>query len=230
MALKSWNEMAKVDVTPYIEKRKDEQGNEFDYMPWIDTLLLLHENGAEEVSYGVIPSATGHSVHMTEQGFTDKNGAVNHCPEVHVWVKIDGKRFPDDDPSTFYNYPIRSGSFVIRDMTMNQHRVDVAITRAVCKCIAIYTGLGINLWKKNDETEAKPEMDIIAMQSATNLFKKLGTEVTELIRDYGLSEAEIAVQMGLDTDRIGDVIKVDINRLRGYEQALEKIKKNASKA
>ena len=119
--LKSFNELKKVDVSKYIEKRKDEKGNEFDYMPWTAVLELLYENGADKVRWGVYHNEkTGHSLHMTEQAFLDKNGVSNHCPEVHVWVEIDGERVD-------YDYPVISGSFVVRDLTLNQQRIHTAI-------------------------------------------------------------------------------------------------------
>ena len=215
--LKKWSEMAKVDVSAYVEKRADEKGKEFDYIPWAAMLELLYANGAEEVKYGITPSEKGHSVHMTETGFTDKNGAVTHCPEVWVWVEIDGKHYD-------YAYPVISGSYVVKDMTLNQQRIHTAIARAQCKCVAINTGLAISLWSKADETDVKADIDIVELQSAELLFSKLGTQVSELMREYGMAESEIAAQMGLDTERVGDVIRVDIKRLMGYEKALKKIK------
>ena len=101
--VKSWSELSKVDVSKYVEQRDDEKGNTFDYIPWVAMLRLLHENGAEKVRMGVIPDANGNTVHMTAQGFTDKNGNTNHCPEVHVWVEIDDERYE-------YVYPVISGS------------------------------------------------------------------------------------------------------------------------
>lgn len=229
MALKKWKELAKIDVSKYVEKRQDEKGNEFDYIPWVAMLKLLHDNGAEEVSYGVIPSSTGHTVHMTDKEFTDKNGESNHCPEVHLWVKIDGKRYPDENEDSYYNYPIRSGSYVVKDKTMNQHRVDVAVTRGVCKLIAISTGLGISLWEKNDETDDSGSgLDVVEIQSVGNLLAKFGTTVRKII-DKGVSEAEIADRLGFDTDRVGDVIKAQLAPLRNEEKELAKMLKELSK-
>lgn len=216
--LKKWKELAKVDVSKYVEKRKDEKGNEFEYLPWVAVLRLLYENGAESVRMGINPSESGHTLHMTE-GFTDKNGEVTHNPEVHVWVEIDGERYD-------YVYPVISGSYVVKDKTLNQQRIATAVVRAQCKCIAINTGLGISLWDKNDELD-KPEIDVIELQNPKDLLAKFGGMVGDLVNNYGLTEAEIAAKMGLDTDRVGDVIKVEINHLRAYEKSLKKIYEEA---
>lgn len=208
--------MAKVDVSKYVEKRKDEKGNEFDYIPWVSMLKLLYDNGAEEVKMGVAHDENGHSVHMTQLGFTDKNGAINHCPEVHVWVEIDGKRYE-------YTYPVISGSFVVKDLQLNQQRIATAVIIAQCKCVAINTGLGISLWEKGDETETGG-VDVVELQSVDSLFVKLGTMVRRVM-DTGLSEAEIADRLGLETDRVGDVIKATLAPVRKYEKELNKMLK-----
>lgn len=218
--MKSWNEMAKVDVSKYVEKRQDEKGNEFDYIPWVAMLRLLYSNGAKKVRMGVIPDENGNTVHMTAQGFTDKNGSINHCPEVHVWVEVDDERYE-------YVYPVISGSFVVKDMQLNQQRIATAVVRAQCKCIAINTGLGISLWEKGDETDSAG-VDVIELQSADNLYRKYGTMVARLM-DRGISEAEIADKLGLDTDRVGDIFRATIAPLRKYEKELNKMLKNAEK-
>jgi len=218
--IKNWTEMSKVDVSPYVEKRKDEKGKEFDYIPWVAMLKLLYENGAEKVRMGVIPDPQGNTVHMTEKGFADKNGNVNHCPEVHIWVEIDNDRYE-------YIYPVISGSFVVRDMQLNQQRIATAVIRAQCKCIAINTGLGISLWEKGDETETAT-VDIVELQSVDNLFRKFGTTVTRLI-EKGMSEAEIADKLGFETDRVGDVIKATLAPVRQYEKVLNKLLKENGK-
>jgi amidophosphoribosyltransferase len=44
MAIKSWNEMRKLDISKYVKKRDGA-----DYLPWAECLKLLYENGAQEV-------------------------------------------------------------------------------------------------------------------------------------------------------------------------------------
>ena len=44
--LKSWNEMRKLDISKFIKKRDNA-----DYLPWSSCLMLLYENGAEEVRF-----------------------------------------------------------------------------------------------------------------------------------------------------------------------------------
>ena len=73
--LKSYEEMRKIDVTPYCEERDG-----FTYLNWAKCMELLHENGAETVSWLPIPDPeTGTSLRMSKQVFTDKSGNTNRC-------------------------------------------------------------------------------------------------------------------------------------------------------
>ena len=50
MALKSWEEMRKIDVTPYCQERDG-----MTYLNWAKCIDLLHENGAKKVYWVPIP-------------------------------------------------------------------------------------------------------------------------------------------------------------------------------
>ena len=50
MALKSWEEMHKIDVTPYCQERDG-----MTYLNWAKCIDLLHENGAKKVYWVPIP-------------------------------------------------------------------------------------------------------------------------------------------------------------------------------
>ena len=83
--LKSYEEMRKIDVTPYCEERDG-----LAYLNWAKCIDLLHENGAEKVYFEpVVNEFTGSSLFMTEQAFTDKNGMVNRVYETAVKIVID---------------------------------------------------------------------------------------------------------------------------------------------
>ena len=71
--LKNFNEMRKVNVLPYCEKREGML-----YLNWAKCIDLLHENGAENVYFVPIPNErTGGSLYYSDVAFTDKNGVIN---------------------------------------------------------------------------------------------------------------------------------------------------------
>ena len=79
--LKSFSELRKIDVTPYCELReaKDDKGKtiQVPYLNWARCKALLHENGAERVTFEPVVGANGSSLIMSDAVFTDKNGVTN---------------------------------------------------------------------------------------------------------------------------------------------------------
>lgn len=82
MALKSYDEMRKIDVKPYCEKRDG-----LDYLNWAMCIDLLHKNGAKKAYWEPIENEkTGNSLRMSDVAFVDKNGVQNRC-----WVVGNGR-------------------------------------------------------------------------------------------------------------------------------------------
>lgn len=139
MALKSWDEMRKIDVTPYCEERDG-----MTYLNWAKCIDLLHENGAKEVSWIPIPDEnTGSSLRMVNKTFTDKQNNTNQCYETRIRVFIDDKEYEMQSP-------VMNGSNPVKDNSMSQQRVWNSMCRSFVKCVAIHTGLGFNLWLKEE--------------------------------------------------------------------------------
>lgn len=137
--LKKYKEMREIDVTPYCEERDG-----MTYLNWAKCIDLLHENGADEVYWIPIPDEkTGSSLRMTDQTFTDKNGITNRCYETRILVVIDGKEYEMQSP-------VMNGSNPVKDNSMSQQRVWNSMCRSFVKCVAIHTGLGFNLWLKEE--------------------------------------------------------------------------------
>ena len=131
--------MREIDVTPYCEERDG-----MTYLNWAKCIDLLHENGADEVYWIPIPDEkTGSSLRMTDQTFTDKNGITNRCYETRILVVIDGKEYEMQSP-------VMNGSNPVKDNSMSQQRVWNSMCRSFVKCVAIHTGLGFNLWLKEE--------------------------------------------------------------------------------
>ncbi|MBO5208039.1 MAG: DUF1071 domain-containing protein [Lachnospiraceae bacterium] len=137
--LKSYEEMRKIDVTPYCEERDG-----MAYLNWAKCIDLLHENGAEKVYWVPIPDEkTGNSLRMTEAVFEDKNKVTNRCYETRIKVVIDDQEYE-------FQSPVMNGSNPVKDNSMSQQRVWNSMCRSFVKCVAIHTGLGFNLWLKEE--------------------------------------------------------------------------------
>lgn len=142
--LKPYEELIKIDVSPWCEDRDG-----FKYLNWARCIALLRENGAEEVYFQPIPNPKdGTSLYMTEQEFTDKSGNVNRIYETRIRIVIDGKEI-------IFQSPVINGSNPVKDNSMNQLRVWSSMCRSFVKAVAIHTGLGFNLWVREEEAALK---------------------------------------------------------------------------
>lgn len=191
MALKGYEELKKLDLSKYIEKR-----DKADYINWARIVDLLHENGAEKVYFEpVINEHTGSSLYMTEQIFTDSNGNTNRVYETAVHIVI-------DDLGFIQRGPVTNGQNPVKDNSMTQQRLWNCQTRLFVKGVAIRTGLGFNLWLQDEENEEKNswEDDL----SKHNIFK-IKERVQELYTQKyktGLSAKEIAEKLHKTEDEI----------------------------
>ena len=178
MAIKSWNEMRKLDISKYVKKRDGAE-----YLPWAECLKLLYENGAEKVQIVPQHTANGSSLFMSEQTFTDKNGNTNRCYEVRVLVGIDSDTYQ-------MSYPVMNGINAVRDNLMNQNAVHKAQMRAFVKCVAINTGLGFDLWR--DDSDIENDTDDISKHSLWAIKERMEIAYTKLMRLKNMSTADIA--------------------------------------
>ena len=137
--LKSFDEMRKINVLPFCKKRDG-----IDYLNWAKCIELLHENGAEKVYFTPIPNEkTGGSLYYTDVEFEDKNGVKNRCYETRIEVVI-------DDDHYIMQSPVMNASNPVKDNSMSQQRVWNSMCRSFVKCVAINTGLGFDLWIKEE--------------------------------------------------------------------------------
>lgn len=140
MALKSYEELRKIDVRPFCKKRDG-----IEYLNWAKCIDLLRENGAEKVYWEPIPNKeTGSSLIMSSATFTDGKGNTNRCYETRIKVVIDENEYEMQTPVT-------NGSNPVKDNSMSQQRVWNSMCRAFVKCVAIHTGLGFDLWVKEED-------------------------------------------------------------------------------
>lgn len=191
MALKSYEDLKKLDLSKYITNRDGAN-----YINWARIVDLLHENGATTVYFEpVVNEQTGSSLYMTEQVFeTGKDKITNRVYETAVRIVI-------DDLDFIMRGPVMNGGNPVRDNSMTQQRLWNSQTRLFVKGVAIRTGLGFNLWLQDELNEENNnwEDDL----SKHNLFKiqermqilvstkmKQGLSVSDIARKLGVSEEE----------------------------------------
>ena len=204
MAIKSWNEMRKLDISKYVKKRDGA-----DYLPWAECLKLLYENGAENVVFETMHNEDGSSLFMSEQTFTDKNGGTNRCYEVRIRVFIDDKLY-------IFAYPVMNGINAVRDNLMNQNAVHKAQMRAFVKCVAINTGLGFDLWR--DDSDIENDTDDLSKHSLWAVKERLQQAYTRAIKK-GLSTGDIAKAVNKSEDEVR-LLFTYFDALNRFEQEL----------
>ena len=202
--LKSWKEMCELDISKYQKKRDNAY-----YLPWSSCLKLLYENGAEKVK--IIPQTNdnGSSLFMSEQTFTDKNGATNRCYEVMVAVEI-------DDNSYLISYPVMNGINPVRDNLMNQNAVHKAQMRAFVKCVAINTGLGFDLWR--DDSDIENDVEDLSKHSLWAIKERVQQSYTRAIKK-GLSTGDIAKAVNKTEEEVR-LLFTYFDQLNRFEQEL----------
>lgn len=149
--LKSYEEMRRIDVKPFCEEREGML-----YLNWAKCIDLLHENGAQKVYWEPLPDPkTGSSLRMCEAVFKDSKEYTNRCYETRIKVVIDAEEYE-------FQSPVMNGSNPVKDNSMSQQRVWNSMCRAFVKCVAIHTGLGFDLWLKE---EMQPFRNVLPVEA-----------------------------------------------------------------
>lgn len=215
--IKSWNEMRKIDVLPFCDKReaKDDNGRKIEvpYLNWAKCKELLHQNGAEVVFFEPCVNANGSSLFMSDKVFTDKNGVTNRCYEVRVKIVIDDLEFEAQ-------YPLMNGSNPVKDNSMTQQRLWNAQTRAFVKGVAMRTGLGFGLWLK-DEADTMDQSDDLSSHSIYAIKERMQIEYTNLIK-RGFSTRQIAENCGM-TEELVRVVFTYFDQIAEFEKRLQSL-------
>jgi hypothetical protein len=186
--MKSFEEMMKIDVTPYCDYRKardDENGViKVPYLNWAVCKKLLHENGAKKVVFSPLLNEHGSSLFHAERIFGEE-GKTNQCYEVGVHVVIDDLEFD-------FRGPLMNGSNPVRDNSISQQRVWNCQARLFVKGVAMYTGLGFSLWLDEEKAEAQESVvDDLEFHDVRRVKERIERLVTIKL-DGGLSLDEIA--------------------------------------
>ena len=209
--LKSYEEMLKVDVSKYVEKRDGAE-----YLNWAKVVDLLHENGATTVYFEPVPNEeNGSSLYMTDQVFTDKNGITNRVYETAVRVVIDDLVF-------IQRGPVTNGSNPVKDNSMSQQRLWNCQTRLFVKGVAIRTGLGFNLWLKEEEKNEKDNWeDDLSKHDIFKIKERCQIIYTQKLKE-GLTVKEIAERLHKSEDEVKAIFSY-FDTLSNFERDLSNI-------
>lgn len=203
--LKSFNELRKIDVSPYVEQRDG-----VDYLNWARCKQLLHDNGAEVVYFEPCTNENGSSLFMSDEVFTDSKGNTNRCYEVRVKITIDELTFEAQ-------FPLMNGSNPVKDNSMSQQRVWNSQTRAFVKGVAMRTGLGFDLWLK--DVESVSTEDDLSKHHIFAIKERFQQEYTKVLRDKHLTTKEIAERCGMSEDEV-KVLFTFFDQLDRFEKKL----------
>lgn len=216
MAIKSFRELSHMDISEHVSKKpvfkKDKatgtynKVGELDYLNWADCLDLLHENGAERVTFGNVRSKDDHPVFLLAGGI----------PFVRVYVEVDGDRRELD-------YPVIDGSANIGMDKMTQGDVHNASQRAFVKAVAINWGLGLSLWQKEEraaDKDRKPQ-DNLEYHNIWAIKTRVEQFITAKIQS-GMSMDDILSQMGVTNAQFKNIMKY-FDGIAALEQRLSRI-------
>ena len=216
--LKDYNELRKIDVTPYCDLRDG-----ITYLPYNKCIDLLHENGAELVFFLPVPNPkTGGSLYESESAFLDKNGVQNRCYETKIEIHIDDKIY-------YMQSPVMNGANPVKDNSMSQQRVWNSMTRSFVKAVAMYTGLGFSLWLKEEEIERKQQETADQYHDIRKVKERVLQTLTAIQKEGNLTLEQTAMQMGRSADELNawfkqyDILFAVENNL---EHVLKKIRQD----
>ena len=164
----NFKKMRSINIIPYCEKRDGML-----YLNWAKCIEILRESGAEKVYFEPIPNPkTGGSLYYSDISFSDKNGIENRCYETRIKVVI-------DDNEYIMQSPVMNGSNPVKDNSMSQQRVWNSMCRSFVKCVAIHTGLGFDLWLKEENkpfSNTIPGEEPKATEAQIKTIKSIGNK------------------------------------------------------
>ena len=194
--LKPYNELRKIDVSDFTEKRDGA-----DYLPYNRCIDLLHEHGAEKVYFLPVQNPkTGGSLYESETVFEDKNGVKNRCYETRIEIHI-------DDNVYYMQSPVMNGANPVKDNSMSQQRVWNSMTRSFVKAVAMYTGLGFSLWLKEEEDERNQQHKADQYHDIMQVQNRVFETITAIQKKGNMTLADIAEKMDRTEDEMRTYLK-----------------------
>lgn len=212
MALASYEDLRKVDVSQFTEKRDGAE-----YLNWAKCIDLLHEYGAEKVYFVPDTNEKGSSLFMTDISFENgyvKNKKTNRCYETRIKIHIDDKVYTMQSP-------VMNGANPVQDNSMTQQRVWNSMCRSFVKGVAIYTGLGFDLWLKEENRMSKQQDDDLSKHDIFKIKERCQILYTQKMKE-GLSTKEIAEKLHKSEDEVKALFSY-FDTLSNFERDLANI-------
>ena len=150
---------------------------------------------------------------MTDKVFTDSKGVTNQVYETRIKVVIDDLEFEIQGPVT-------NGANPVRDNSMTQQRLWNAQTRLFVKGVAIYTGLGFDLWSRIEQGE-EAEVDDLSKHDIMKIKERCQETYTQKLQ-LGLTTKEIADKLGKTEDDVKAIFTY-FGILYDFEKKLKEI-------
>lgn len=211
--LEDYNTLRQVDVTKWTDKRDGAE-----YLNWAKCIDLLHEHGAEEVYFVPYTNENGSSLFMSENTFETGSGAskkTNRCYETKIGIHIDNKTY-------IMQSPVMNGANPVQDNSMSQQRVWNSMCRSFVKGVAIYTGLGFDLWLKEEDKLGKQQVDDDLSKHDIFKIKERVQELYTKKFKEGLTTKEIAEKLHKTEDEVKAIFSY-FDTLSNFEKDLANI-------
>lgn len=213
--LKSYDDLRKIDVSKYTEERDGAE-----YLNWAKCIDLLHENGAEQVYFVPLTNTNGSSLFMSDITFetgSQQSKKTNRCYETRIEIHIDDKVY-------LMQSPVMNGANPVQDNSMTQQRVWNSMCRSFVKGVAIYTGLGFDLWLKDEIKSGKENQeDDLSKHDIYKIKERLEIIYTEKLKK-GLTTKEIATKLHKTEDEVKAIFSY-FDTLNNFEKELSNIDK-----
>lgn len=211
MGLKKYSDLRKVDVSKWVEKRDGAE-----YLNWAKVVDLLHENGAEVVYFEpIVNESTGSSLFMSEQTYVDSKGNTNRVYETAVKIVIDDLEF-------IQRGPVTNGANQVKDNSMTQQRLWNCQTRLFVKGVAIRTGLGFDLWLKEETKNEKDTWeDDLSKHDIFKIKERCQIVYTQKLK-LGLTTKEIASKLNKTEEEVKALFSY-FDTLSTFEKELSNI-------
>lgn len=218
--MKSYEEMRKIDVTPFCDVRKEKiNGKEIEipYLNWAKCIDLLHQNGCEKAHFYpvAIDGNNGSSLICSGATFTDSKGNTNHAYETRIHVILDDHEFD-------FQGPVMNGANPVKDNSMSQQRLWNCQCRLFVKAVAIHTGLGFDLWLKGEEGESKAVKPEEIRHEILKVRERIYEKVTEIQKRKNYTLDDIARELGMEREDVEFNLR-QYAKLAKFEKSLYEI-------
>mgnify|MGYP000051008677 CR=1 FL=1 len=151
---------------------------------------LLHENGAEKVFFVPVRNpSTGSSLISSGMTFKDSKDNTNSVYETAIHITIDDLEFD-------FQGPVMNGANPVKDNSMSQQRLWNSQCRLFVKGVAIYTGLGFDLWLDNEDKEQTVQKYQDVYHDIRQVKDRVLQKLTTIQKEGNLSLAQVAERLG----------------------------------